>query len=64
MTVEILHDCGDFQAGTTHRLSEKHAQRLIRTGYARPLESAVVTPQESAMRPPKLRKTVQTETRG
>jgi hypothetical protein len=50
-TVEFLANCADDRAGEIKSIEAKRAQRLVRTGYARLVERAVIEPAEDATRP-------------
>jgi hypothetical protein len=64
LTVEFLQNCADYRAGETHALDAKRAQRLIRTGYARLVERAVVDPEENALQARPRERAPRTERRG
>lgn len=46
--VEFLQACADWPKGATDLLEKKRADRLVRTGYARVLETATVEATERA----------------
>jgi hypothetical protein len=62
--VEILHACGDRKAGDRDRVDLRQAQRLIRTGYARLVETTEAPGGEQAVRTKSSTRTVRGEQRG
>jgi len=62
--VEILQACGNWAAGDREVIEEKHAQRLVITGYARIVETATMHAPEAAEQVRPAGRAPRTERRG
>jgi hypothetical protein len=62
--VEIEHALGDWTPGQRVRLEQTRARKIIRTGYAKLIETTDDETGEQAVKPPATTRTVRGERRG